>query len=100
MRAKPPDETMLNPSLHSRIGDLAAHFQRRDPFRHVVIDDFFAPDYCAALLAEFPPFETGNARNEAGELGNKSTTTLELATNALAPRMQRIAMSASGAARP
>jgi hypothetical protein len=64
---------MLNPSLHSRIGDLAARFQLRNPFRHVVIDDFFAPDYCAALLAEFPPFESGNARNEAGELGNKST---------------------------
>ena len=52
---------------------LAAQFQPRDPFRHVVIDDFLAPDYCARLLAEFPPFERGNARNEAGELGAKST---------------------------
>jgi len=64
---------MLNPNLHDRIGTLAARFQQRDPFRHVVIDDFFAPQYCAELLAQFPPFERGNARNEAGELGNKST---------------------------
>lgn len=51
----------------------AAAFARREPFRHVVIDDFLRPDYAAALLAAFPPFERGNARNEAGELGGKST---------------------------
>ena len=62
---------MLNPSLHGRIGELSARFQQRDPFRHVVIDDFFAQQYCADLLAQFPPFERGNARSEAGELGNK-----------------------------
>jgi hypothetical protein len=64
---------MLNPHLTDQADELAAHFARREPFRHVVIDDFFAPEYCAQLLAEFPPFERGNARNEAGELGNKST---------------------------
>jgi len=64
---------MLNPSLHSRIDELSVRFQRRDPFRHVVIDDFLAAEYCASLLAQFPPFESGNARNEAGELGSKST---------------------------
>ena len=51
----------------------AAAFARRDPFRHVVIDDFLDADYAAALLARFPPFERGNARNEAGDLGGKST---------------------------
>ena len=51
----------------------ATAFARRDPFRHVVIDDFLDADYAAALLARFPPFERGNARNEAGELGGKST---------------------------
>jgi hypothetical protein len=48
-------------------------FALREPFRHVVIDDFFAAEYAARLLDEFPPFERGNARNEAGELGNKAT---------------------------
>jgi hypothetical protein len=51
----------------------AAAFARREPFRHVVIDNFLAPDYAAALLAAFPPFERGNARNEVGELAGKST---------------------------
>ena len=64
---------MLNPHLRDRVPELAARFRERDPFRHVVIDDFFAPACCADLLAQFPPFERGNARNEAGELGNKST---------------------------
>jgi hypothetical protein len=64
---------MLNPNLENRIGELAARFQQRNPFRHVVIDDFFAADYCRELLAQFPPFERGNARNEDGQLGNKST---------------------------
>ncbi|HET6604953.1 MAG TPA: 2OG-Fe(II) oxygenase [Xanthomonadaceae bacterium] len=52
---------------------LSAQFQHAQPFRHVVIDGFLRPDYAERLLAEFPPFEAGNARNEAGELGNKST---------------------------
>jgi hypothetical protein len=65
--------TMLNPSLQDRVNELAARFQQRDPFRHVVIDDFFSAEYGPALLAQFPAFESGNARNEAGELGNKST---------------------------
>ena len=64
---------MLNPRLQADTDRLAARFGERDPFRHVVIDDFLAPEYCAKLLEEFPPFERGNARNEAGELGAKST---------------------------
>lgn len=64
---------MLNPALRARSNELAAQFQRREPFRHVVIDEFFDAATCACLLDEFPPFERGNARNEAGELGNKST---------------------------
>ena len=43
---------MLNPSLHDRLNGLAARFQQHDPFRHVVIDDFFSAEYCSALLAQ------------------------------------------------
>jgi len=64
---------MLNPHLHDQADQLATRFGERDPFRHVVIDNFFAPDYCAQLLAQFPAFERGNARNEDGRIGNKST---------------------------
>ena len=64
---------MLNPRLHDQADELATRFGKREPFRHVVIDDFFAPAYCAQLLAQFPAFERGNARSEDGSLGNKST---------------------------
>src|SRR4029079_6738283 len=65
--------SMLNPRLHDQANELATRFGKREPFRHVVIDDFFAPAYCAQLLAQFPAFERGNARSEDGSLGNKST---------------------------
>jgi Rps23 Pro-64 3,4-dihydroxylase Tpa1-like proline 4-hydroxylase len=71
-----PEPALLHRIDARVVGDadrLAAAFARRDPFRHVVIDDFLDADYAAALLARFPPFERGNARNEAGELGGKST---------------------------
>ncbi len=64
---------MLNPRVQDDRELLAARFRERDPFRHIVIDDFLSADTCADLLAQFPPFERGNARNEAGELGAKST---------------------------
>ena len=64
---------MLNPAVAARADALAAQFKRREPFHHVVIDEFFDAATVARLLAEFPPFERGNARNEAGQLGNKST---------------------------
>lgn len=64
---------MLDPRLSADADRLAASFRERDPFRHVVIDGFLAPEFCAQLLQQFPPFERGNARNEAGELGSKST---------------------------
>jgi hypothetical protein len=64
---------MLNPRLNHQADELAARFREREPFRHVVIDDFFSPAYCAQLLAQFPAFERGKARNENGGVGNKST---------------------------
>ena len=64
---------MLDLSVAARAGEYAAQFQKRDPFRHVVIENFFAPEQASRLLAEFPDFERGNARDENGTLGNKST---------------------------
>lgn len=64
---------MLNPRLQTDVERIAAQFSPREPFRHVLIDDFFSPDFCAQLLAQFPPFERGSARNEAGGIGAKST---------------------------
>jgi hypothetical protein len=62
----------INPLHHDGVAALAARFARREPFRHVVIDEFLEPDYAQALLDEFPPFDRRNALNEAGEVGNKA----------------------------
>jgi 2OG-Fe(II) oxygenase superfamily len=64
---------IVNPAVVRERSQLAAEFRNAQPFRHIVIENFLAPDACAALLADFPAFERGNARNEAGELGSKST---------------------------
>ena len=64
---------MLNPAFTAHADAPTAHFQHRNPFRHVVIDDYFDATTCASLLEEFPPFERGSTRNVVGELGNKST---------------------------
>lgn len=66
------DVPHLNPAVIAAAAELAGQFARRDPFRHVVIDDFFAADFLSRLLDDFPAFERGDARNEAGELGGKS----------------------------
>ena len=58
--------------LHSADA-LRERFRSASPFRHLVLDQFLAPAFADQLLAEFPPFERGDARNEAGEIGNKST---------------------------
>ncbi len=52
---------------------LAARFRHARPFRHIVIDQFLRGDFVERLHEDFPGFEVGNARNEAGTLGNKST---------------------------
>ena len=63
---------MISSSTQTRVPELAAAFQRREPFRHVVIDDFLAVDQAERLLAEFPAFDTKRALNENGEVGGKA----------------------------
>lgn len=63
----------LAPQTLAEVQQQALRFGSAKPFRHVVIDGFFAPDFAARLLDSFPPFERGNALNEAGLPGLKST---------------------------
>ncbi|MCK7593868.1 2OG-Fe(II) oxygenase [Pseudomarimonas salicorniae] len=63
----------LSPALIDSSQRLGQRFSAARPFRHLVIDDFFRPEFANALLAEFPAFERGNARTENGDLGQKST---------------------------
>ncbi len=64
---------LVNPDVVRNAGRFAEQFRNADPFRHIVIENFFTDDACATLLSDFPAFERGNARNEAGEIGHKST---------------------------
>lgn len=52
----------------------SSQFQRYDsarPFRHLVLDDFFEPEYAESLVDQFPAFDAGKAINENGEVGAK-----------------------------
>jgi Rps23 Pro-64 3,4-dihydroxylase Tpa1-like proline 4-hydroxylase len=66
-------ETLLSQDVIRNSAELAERFATRNPFRHLVIDNFLSADFANRLLADFPDFSRGNARNESGELGNKST---------------------------
>ena len=50
-------------------------FQTAKPYRHVVIDDFFEPDFAERLLEEFPSFDKRLAKSESGEVGGKAVNT-------------------------
>jgi hypothetical protein len=63
---------ILNPSLQSNREALAREFQEADPFRHVVIPEFFAPEVARRLLSDFPGFEDRFARGEMGDVGRKA----------------------------
>jgi hypothetical protein len=63
---------MISATTHARLGEYAERFQRGDPFRHVVMDDFFDAAAVDGLLAQFPAFDPGRARNENGAIGNKA----------------------------
>jgi len=63
---------LLHSDVTSHIEKLARQFSGAQPFRHIVIDRFLDPQFCAELMARFPPFEAGDARNERGEMAGKS----------------------------
>jgi Rps23 Pro-64 3,4-dihydroxylase Tpa1-like proline 4-hydroxylase len=62
----------LLPDVRTHVDDLARQFASAQPFRHVVIDPFLDPQFCQELIAQFPPFEAGDARNESGHMAGKS----------------------------
>lgn len=50
-------------------------FLQACPFKHVVIDQFFEPEFARELLAEFPSFTSGSSTNEAGRQEGKAVKT-------------------------
>jgi Rps23 Pro-64 3,4-dihydroxylase Tpa1-like proline 4-hydroxylase len=64
--------SLVHSEVRGRVEELARQFSTAQPFRHVVIEPFLDPQFCGELIAQFPPFEAGDARNEKGELAGKS----------------------------
>lgn len=63
---------LLSPAVVEQADGIRQRFEQARPFRHVVIDDFFQPEFCEQLLADFPPFDATKARNENGHVGRKA----------------------------
>ena len=62
----------LDPSVLARLDQLSQEFTSAEPFRHVVIEPFLEPRFCAELMAQFPFFDREKARNEMGEVAGKA----------------------------
>jgi len=50
-------------------------FLHAQPFKHVIIEDFFEPSFADRLLEDFPSFDPKLAINEAGQVGKKGVNT-------------------------
>jgi hypothetical protein len=62
----------VSPSADRRAPELRQSFLNAQPFRYVVIDDFFADAFAEKLLEEFPSFDRQLAIAESGLAGGKA----------------------------
>ena len=62
----------ISEASRGRLEGLSSQFERAQPFRHVVIDDFLDASSIERLMQEFPAFDPKCATNEAGVGGRKS----------------------------
>ncbi len=62
----------LDAGVLARVDQLSKDFAAAQPFRYVVIEPFLEAGFCAELMAQFPFFDRGKARNEMGEVAGKA----------------------------
>lgn len=62
----------IDAAVQANADGLQQRFRHAEPFPHLVIDGFLAPDFAAKLLDDFPVFDEERARNELGEVGRKA----------------------------
>ncbi len=62
----------LNPTSIEQVEEFKRSFASNKPFKHLVMDEFFKPEFAEKMLQEFPQFETELAMNENGEVGRKA----------------------------
>jgi hypothetical protein len=63
----------INSSVVAAATALQGEFVSAQPFPHVVIEDFFTPQFLHGLLAQFPSFDKGNSVGDDGRAGPKAT---------------------------
>lgn len=63
---------ILNSKTLKQIDQVKDQFSSAEPFGHVVIDDFFKPEFCQNLLQEFPSFKDKDAVDENKTVGKKA----------------------------
>jgi len=66
-------EQFVSSEVIDSVAEYAQSFQNGQPFRHVVIDQFLAPEFCARICEEFPAFESRHAVDENKKVGGKAT---------------------------
>lgn len=64
-------DSIIQRAHRSRPSAYHSQYDAAKPFRHLVMDDFFTPDFAGQLLERFPSFDTARAMNENGEIGAK-----------------------------
>lgn len=62
----------INQDVIESSSSLLTEFTHNKPFKHVVIDDFFSPEFGEKLVDEFPQFDKTLAIDESGNIGNKA----------------------------
>jgi len=72
MNSMNPLEANVSQQVQDRVEELAEQFRSAQPFRHVLIDNFFTPVLCRQLSDDFPAFDESLAINEDGVVGNKA----------------------------
>ena len=83
------------PAVAVEADQYRAQFLEAQPFKHVVIEDFFESALAEQLLAEFPRFDSGLARNEGGATGGKAVNT---DIRAISPAYRRLYDAIGGSA--
>ncbi len=86
-------EKLVQPTVLANTAEYAEQFQQQDPFRNVVIDDFFDNEFCQALIDQFPTFDDKAALNENGEVGAKAAQERVTALGSSYRKLNKLAAS-------
>ena len=65
-------EQFVSSEVIGSVVEYAQSFQNGQPFRHVVIDQFLTPEFCAQICEQFPSFKDRHAVDENKKVGGKA----------------------------